>query len=114
MILGIALTLLGVVAMLLVLLRGIGAARPVMSWAPAWIPGIGFALLCLLGWWYRSTRYFLYAAVLALSVAASYLLRLPAPLKVAGTLAVVGIAMTTGGSIQLARFLRGTRASPIA
>jgi hypothetical protein len=114
LILGTALALLGVVAMLLVSLRGIGVARPVMSWAPAWIPGIGFALLCLLGWWYRSTRYFLYAMLLALSVAAAYLLRLPAPLKLASAAAVAGVAMTAGGSIQLVRFLRGTRAGPTA
>jgi len=113
MILGTALALLGVVAMLLVSLRGIGAARPVMSWAPAWIPGIGFALLCLLGWWYRSTRYYLYAALLALSVAAAYLLRLSAPLKLAGIMAVAGVAMTAGGAFQLVRFLRGTRVAPI-
>ncbi|UCG42987.1 MAG: hypothetical protein JSU73_14215, partial [candidate division WOR-3 bacterium] len=107
-----AFAVLGVVAMLVVSLRGIGSARPVMSWAPVWIPGIGFALLCLLGWWYRSARYFLYAALLALSVAAAHLLRLPAPLRLAGALAVAGVAMTTGGTLQSVRFLRNTRVCP--
>jgi hypothetical protein len=109
LILGTALALLGVVAMLLVSLRGIGVARPVMSWAPVWMPGIGLALLCLLGWWYRSARYFLYAMLLALSVAAAYLLKLPAPLKLASAAAVAGVAMTAGGTLKLVRFLRSTR-----
>ncbi len=112
LILGTALALLGVVAMLLVSLHGTGVARPVVSWAPAWMPGIGFALLCLLGWWYRSARYFLYATLLALSATTAYLLKLPAPLKLAGALAVAGAAMTTGGTLQLVQFLRSTRARP--
>ena len=100
---------LGIVALLLVFLGGIGFARQVMSLAPIWMPGIAAALLCLFGWWYHSIRYFAYAAVIPLVTVAAYALNLPMPYRLVLTFASVGSAMTIGGTALLIRFLSSTK-----
>ncbi len=101
-----ALSLLGVVVLLLTALADINVLRPLFEHAPVWAALGGSGLLVSLTWWYRSPRFLLYVAIAAVAVAAGYLFASDMLVRLAVLAGAVGVVMTVTGALLLQRFLR--------